>query len=263
MSQTSNKRKTININADVGESFGHYSMGNDSELIPLIESANIACGMHAGDPCTMSKTVQMAVSNDKSIGAHPGFDDRWGFGRRQIRMRPDDLELLVIYQIGALQAIAGLHGGVVTHVKPHGALNNMAHDDTDYAMAISRAIKAIDCDLVFVANVGSAMQRIGEKLGLRIARESYIDRMYDDNGKMLARDNPKSMIRDPAKAVDHVLGIIQDEAITSISGNKIPASVETFCVHGDEPTSIEVTRAVRMALIGVGFDIVPIPQLDH
>lgn len=263
MSHTSAKRKKINLNADVGESFGQYTIGNDVELIPLIESASIACGMHAGDPCTMAKTVGLALSYNKSIGAHPGFDDRWGFGRRQITMRPKDLELFVIYQIGALQAIADAQGGKVTHVKPHGALNNMAHDDIDYALAIARAIKAIDSNLVFVANVGSAMHKAGEKLGIPVARESYIDRMYDNDGKMLSRDQPNAMIRDPAKAVEHVLGIVMDGAITSVTGKKIPVSVDTFCVHGDELTAIDVTYAVRNALINADFEVVPIPQLDQ
>jgi len=263
MSHTSENRKKININADVGESFGKYAIGNDAELIPLIESASIACGMHAGDPCTMARTVRIALENKKSIGAHPGFDDRWGFGRRQIHMRPDDLELFVAYQIGALQAIASIQGAKVSHVKPHGALNNMAHDNGDYAMAIGRAIKAVDPDLVYVANVGSAMNEAGERLGIRVAKESYIDRSYGDDGKMLSRDRDDAVIKDPSQAIDHVLRIVEDGEITSISGKKIPVSVETFCVHGDEPTAVDVTSAVRGALIKADYDIVPIPQLDH
>lgn len=247
----------------MGESFGRYAVGNDNELIPLIESASIACGMHAGDPCTMARTVRIALSHDKSIGAHPGFDDRWGFGRRQIQMRPEDLELFVAYQIGALQAIAATQGAKVTHVKPHGALNNMAHLDTDYALAIGRAIKAVDADLVYVANVGSAMHHAGEMLGVRVAKESYIDRAYGDDGIMLSRERDDAVISDPAQAVDHVLGIVENDEITSVSGKKIPACVETFCVHGDEPTAVDVTQAVRGALLNAGYEIVPLPQLSQ
>ncbi|MCB1470301.1 MAG: 5-oxoprolinase subunit PxpA, partial [Rhizobiaceae bacterium] len=154
----------ININADIGEGYGKFKMGNDEELMRLIGSANIACGMHAGDPTIMVQTVEFAKRENVSIGAHPGFNDVWGFGRRQIRMNPLDLEYSVTYQIGALQALAASRGARVTHVKPHGALNNMAHDDIDIAMAVGRGIKAADPDLVFVANVGSQMTRAGEQL---------------------------------------------------------------------------------------------------
>ena len=162
----------ININADIGESFGKYTIGQDEALMPLIGSANVACGAHAGDPTIMVQTMRAAVANGVSIGAHPGFNDIWGFGRRQIQMRPVDLEYLVTYQIGALQALARTQGATVTHVKPHGALNNMAHVDEGYAMAIGRGIKAADPSLIYVANVGSEMAKAGERLGLKVAGES-------------------------------------------------------------------------------------------
>ncbi len=251
----------ININADIGEGFGKYPMGSDERLMPLIASANIACGMHAGDPTIMTRTVALALQNGVSVGAHPGFDDVWGFGRRQIRMSPADLEYLVTYQIGALQAIAGAQGARVTHVKPHGALNNMAHDDAEIALAIGRGIKAADRNLIYVANAGSAMSRAGLELGLHVANEAYVDRPYDDNGKMLSRQRSDSVIRDPEQALSHVMRILEEGALISIDGKKIPAEIHTFCVHGDEPTAVPVATRVREGLAEAGIAVVPLPVL--
>jgi UPF0271 protein len=251
----------ININADIGEGYGKYTIGNDSELMPLIGSANVACGMHAGDPTIMVRTLKLALQHGVSIGAHPGFNDIWGFGRRQIRMRPHDLEYLVTYQIGALLALAQAQGAKVTHVKPHGALNNMAHDDLDYALAIGRGIKAADRELIYVANVGSQMTKAAHQLGLRVANEAYVDRVYDDNGKMASRERDDAVIHDPEQAARQVLGIIEEKALISTSGKRIPAEVHTFCIHGDEPTAVGVMRVVRERLAAAGVEIVPLPQL--
>jgi 5-oxoprolinase (ATP-hydrolysing) subunit A len=251
----------ININADIGESYGKFKIGNDVELMPLIGSANVACGMHAGDPSIMVETIRLAASNGVSVGAHPGFNDIWGFGRRQIRMRPQELEYLVTYQIGALQALARAEGMAVTHVKPHGALNNMAHDEPDYAMAIGRGIKAADSDLIFVANVGSEMSLAGERLGLRVANESYVDRLYDDNGKMASREREDAVIKDPWRAAEQTLRFIEERALVSASGKRIPARIDTFCVHGDEPTAVPIMKAVREALRQAGVEMVPLPTL--
>lgn len=251
----------ININADIGESYGKFKIGNDVELMPLIGSANVACGMHAGDPAIMVDTIRLAAKNGVSIGAHPGFNDIWGFGRRQIRMRPQELEYLVTYQIGALQALARAEGMAVTHVKPHGALNNMAHDEADYAMAIGRGIKAADRDLIFVANVGSEMSVAGDRLGLRVANESYVDRLYDDTGKMASREREDAVIKDPQRAARQVLQFIEERALVSASGKRIPARIDTFCVHGDEPTAVPVMKAVREAFRQAGIEVVPLPAL--
>jgi UPF0271 protein len=170
--------------------------------------------MHAGDPTIMVRTVRLALDNNVSIGAHPGFNDLWGFGRRQIRMRPLDLEYLVTCQIGALQALAKAQGAKVTHVKPHGALNNMVHDDIDYALAIGRGSKVADRDLIYVANAGSRMTEAGAQLGLRVANKAYVDRRYEDNGKMLSRERDDAVIHDPEIAAKQVVGIVEDGAIT-------------------------------------------------
>jgi UPF0271 protein len=251
----------ININADIGEGYGKYSIGNDAALMPLIGSANVACGMHAGDPTIMVRTVKLALDHGVSIGAHPGFNDIWGFGRRQIRMRPQDLEYLVTYQIGALLALALAQGAKVTHVKPHGALNNMAHGDLDYALAIGRGIKAADRELIYVANAGSQMTLAAQQLGLRVANEAYVDRVYDDNGMMASREREDAVIRDPEQAARQVLDIIQNKALISTSGKRIPAEIHTFCIHGDEPTAVDVMRVVRSRLAEAGVEVVPLPVL--
>ncbi|MBN9439684.1 5-oxoprolinase subunit PxpA [Bosea sp. (in: a-proteobacteria)] len=251
----------ININADIGEGYGKYSIGNDAALMPLIGSANVACGMHAGDPTIIVRTVKLALDHGVSIGAHPGFNDIWGFGRRQIRMRPQDLEYLVTYQIGALLALALAQGAKVTHVKPHGALNNMAHGDLDYALAIGRGIKAADRELIYVANAGSQMTLAAQQLGLRVANEAYVDRVYDDNGMMASREREDAVIRDPEQAARQVLDIIQNKALISTSGKRIPAEIHTFCIHGDEPTAVDVMRVVRSRLAEAGVEVVPLPVL--
>lgn len=251
----------ININADIGEGYGKYRMGNDAELMKLIGSANIACGMHAGDPTIMVQTIELAQQENVSIGAHPGFNDIWGFGRRQIRMNPRDLEYSVTYQIGALQALAEARGSRVTHVKPHGALNNMAHDDIEIALAIGRGIKAADPELIYVANAASQMTRAGEQLELLVANESYVDRRYDDNGKMLSRELENAVIRSADEAASQVMRILEDGALQSVNGKHIPVDVHTFCIHGDEPTAVSLMKAVRAKFAQNGVEVVTIPQM--
>ena len=251
----------INLNADIGEGYGRWPMGADAELMARIGSANIACGMHAGDATIMHDTVRLALGHGVSIGAHPGFNDLWGFGRRQIVMKPRDLELMVLYQIGALQAIARHQGAAVTHVKPHGALNNMAHDREDYAMAIGRGIQAADPALIYVANVGSEREKAARRLGLRVAREAYADRVYDDHGKMLSRELAHAVIKDPKQSVEQVLRILQDGEIRSVNGKRIPVTVDTFCIHGDEPTAVPIATAVVEALDEAGISRHTLPAM--
>ncbi len=217
--------------------------------------------MHAGDPLTMRHVVQRAKEEGVSIGAHPGFNDLWGFGRRRIDMQPEHLEYLIAYQIGALQAMAAYVGEKVTHLKPHGALNNMAAENIDYAMAIGRAIKSVDRDIIYVANVGSEMERAGRELGLKVAREGYCDRLYDDDGNLTSRKIPGAVIHDPAVAAKRVVQMVVDGEIISRNGKAIPRRVDTLCVHGDEPTAIGIARAVRAGLEAAGVKILPLPQM--
>lgn len=251
----------INLNSDMGESFGRYTLGNDAALMKIINSASIACGFHAGDPSVMAQSVQLARDNGVSIGAHPGFDDLGGFGRRPVRMNTKELEHLVAYQIGALQGIAAGAGMKVTHVKPHGALNNMAHEEADYASAIARAIKSVDRDIIFVANACSEMVLAAQREGLPLAVEAYMDRSYEDNGAMTSRRHDDAMIRDSAQAARQVLSFLESGAIISKHGKKIPTPIHTFCAHGDEPTGVATAAAVRAALEAQGIQLATLPEM--
>ncbi|MCL4765035.1 MAG: 5-oxoprolinase subunit PxpA [Hyphomicrobiaceae bacterium] len=251
----------INLNADIAEGWGAYDIGSDAELMKIIKSANVACGFHAGDPNTMHRLCALAKEEGVSIGAHPGFDDLWGFGRRRIQMKASDLEHMVAYQIGALQAMACYAGLKVTHLKPHGALNNMAAEDEGYAMAIGRAIKTVDRDLIYVALAGSEMEKAARTLDLRLAREGFVDRMYDDNGNLASRSIPGTVLKEAKVATEHTLRMVQEGEVVTMSGKRIKVAVDTLCVHGDEPTAVSVARDVRKALEAAGVEIVPLPEM--
>ena len=195
----------INLNADVAEGWGAYDIGNDAELVKIIGSANVACGFHGGDWNTMHRFCLLAKEHGISIGAHPGFNDLWGFGRRQIKMKANDLEYMVAYQIGALQAIAAYAGLKVTHVKAHGALSNMAVEDESYALAIGRAIKAVDPAIIYLAQAETELEKAALKLGLPLAREGFADREYEDNKTLVSRAIPGAVIRDPRRAAAQAL----------------------------------------------------------
>lgn len=252
----------VNINADMAEGFGAYDIGDDSSILHIIGSANIACGFHAGDPTVMRRVVEQAVERGVSIGAHPGFNDLWGFGRRQIQMRPEDLENMVAYQVGALQAMATYAGAKVTHLKPHGALNNMAAVDASYANAIGRAIKTVDSNLIYVALAGSEMERAGRALGLKVALEGFCDRQYDDDGNLTSRRVPGSVYKTPEKAVEQVLNMVLHKKIVSRNGKEIPCNIHSLCIHGDEPTAVTVAEAVKKALEQAGVQLVALPEMD-
>jgi 5-oxoprolinase (ATP-hydrolysing) subunit A len=252
----------VNLNADMGEGYGAYDIGDDAEILKIIRSASIACGMHAGDPGVMHRVVMRASEEGVSIGAHPGFNDIWGFGRRRIEMRADDLEYLIAYQIGALQALAAYAGAKVTHVKPHGALNNMAAEDADYALAIGRAMKAVDRDLIYVALTGSEMEKAGRQLGLRVAREGFCDRQYDDDGNLASRKIPGTVLKDAKLVQEQVVRMVLDGHIVSRNGRRIKTQVETLCVHGDEPTGVTSARAAREALEAAGVKVVPLTDMS-
>ena len=251
----------INLNADIGEGFGAYDIGNDTELMTVIRSASVACGLHAGDANTMHRLTMLARQNKVSLGVHPGFNDLWGFGRRRIEMDPRDLELMVAYQIGALQAMARYAGLPVTHLKPHGALNNMAAVREDYALAIGRAIQTVDPTIVYVALYGSEMEKAARKLGLPLAREGFADRHYEDDGNLSPRSIPGTVFKDPDKALAQCLSMVRDRCLTSRLGKRVAVEVETICVHGDEPTAVTVARHVRQGLEAAGCRVVTIPEM--
>ena len=251
----------INLNADIGEGFGAYDIGNDAELMTVIRSASVACGLHAGDANTMYRLTMLAKQHKVSLGVHPGFNDLWGFGRRKIDMDPRDLELMVAYQIGALQGMARYAGLPVTHLKPHGALNNMAAVREDYAMAIGRAIQTVDPTIIYVALYGSEMEKAARKLGLPLAREGFADRHYEDDGNLSSRSIPGTVFKDPDKALAQCLSMVRDRCLTSRLGKKVNVEVETICVHGDEPTAVNVARHVRQGLEAAGCRVVTIPEM--
>src|SRR5262249_14176311 len=251
----------INLNADMAEGFGAYDIGDDTGILKIIGSANIACGFHAGDPRIMHHVVAEAKRQGVTVGAHPGFNDLWGFGRRRIDMRPDDLEYMVAYQIGALQAMAAYSGVKVTHLKPHGALNNIAAENADCALAIGRAIKAVDPAIIYVALSGSEMEKAGRKLGLRVAREGFCDRRYDDQGNLWARKNPDAMVTVPKAAAEQTGQMVLHGEVISRNGKAVKHPVDTLCLHGDEPTAIAVGQACRQALEQAGVRIVPLPEM--
>jgi len=255
-------RRCININGDLGESFGHFRVGNDAALMESIGSANIACGLHGGDPNTMYEAIAIAVSRGVSIGAHPGFNDLWGFGRREIKMSTAEIERFVTYQIGAFDAIAGSAGATMTHVKPHGALMVMAAKDYDLALAIGRAIKTFNKDLIFVGFAKTEVERAAEALGLPFAMEAYADRLYDDGGALAPRSVPNSVITEPQRAADHVLRMLEEGALISRSGQRLKTEIHTFCIHGDEPSAPAVAKAVKAVLHKANFDVVPLTEMS-
>lgn len=253
--------KAINLNADMGEGFGAWDIGDDAGLLDIIASASIACGFHAGDPVTMQRVVTEAAAKGVSIGAHPGFNDLWGFGRRRIDMNPRELEYLIAYQIGALQAMAAYAGAKVTHLKPHGALNNMAAENLDLALAIGRAIKTVDRDMIYVALAGSQMEQAARELGLPLAREGFCDRLYDDDGNLTSRKVPGSVLHDPNEIRDRVVRMVVDDEIVSRHGKRLQVHLDTLCLHGDEPSAVIAARAVRQGLEAAGVQILPLPQM--
>ena len=254
-------RKMINLNADIAEGWGAYDVGNDAELMKIIKSASVACGFHAGDPNTMYRLCMLAKQEGVSVGAHPGFNDLWGFGRRRIQMRPSDLEYMIAYQIGALQAMSAYAGLKVTHLKAHGALNNMAAEDEAYAMAIGRAIKAVDRNIIFVALSGSQMETAARALSLPLAEEGFPDRRYDDAGNLAPRSIPGSVIKNSQAATEQAVRMAREGEVVSLAGKRVKVRTDTLCVHGDEPTGVVVARAIRAGLEGAGIAVVPLTDM--
>ncbi|TVQ35110.1 MAG: 5-oxoprolinase subunit PxpA [Geminicoccaceae bacterium] len=254
---------TVDLNADLGESFGPWSMGADEALLEIVTSANIACGFHAGDPVVMDQTVERALANGVGIGAHPGFDDKQGFGRRRVLgLTAKELATMVRYQLGALQAIARAHGGFVTHVKSHGALGNMASESDELASQFVGAVRASDPDLIVVAMAATALERAAADLGQPHVREVYADRAYNDDGTLVARNLPGAVLHDPDQAADRVLRMLEEGAITSIHGQKLKVRPETICVHGDGPEALTMARTIRRRLELAGVTLAPF-HLTH
>ena len=251
----------IDLNSDLGESFGAYKIGRDEDIIPLISSANVACGYHAGDPTVMAKTVSLCKQNGIHLGAHPGFRDLEGFGRRNMSVSPEDAKNMVVYQIGALDAFCKSAGLKMQHVKPHGALYNMAGKDKALARAICEGIYSYDPSLVLLGLSGSEMLNAAKEIGLPCAAEVFADRAYEDDGSLVARGKAGAMIHDEDEAVERVIGMIKNHTVKTISGKEIEISPDSVCVHGDSEKALLFVKKIRDALISSGVEIKPICEI--
>lgn len=250
-------KKLIDLNADAGESFGRWRLGNDDELLPLVSSVNVACGWHAGDPATMRTGVELARRSGAALGAHPGLPDLVGFGRRSMALSPQDAADTCLYQYGALKAFAK-HGGVpVVHVKPHGALYGLTMRDAEVAEAITRAIARIDQRLIVVLLAGDVAERLVER-GFRVAREAFADLDYDDDGRIII--DPESGPRDPQACAQQAMDVLRGE-VTSVTGTRIPVDADTICLHGDRPNAVEIATAIRERFAAEGVRIAPIAEV--
>lgn len=248
----------IDLNSDVGESFGAWQMGADARVLRSITSANIACGFHAGDPGVMRQTIRLARDNNVAVGAHPGFPDLVGFGRRELKAAAIDVEDMVLYQIGALAAMAKSEGVTLAHVKAHGALYNMAARDRSLADAIARATAAFDRSLVLFGLPGSALLEAGRAAGLRVASEGFADRMYEPDGSLTSRTLPGSVIHDAAEVVRRSIRMVRDGRVVARDGSDLPIKVDTLCTHGDTPGAEELTRLLREGLEREGLTVRPV-----
>ncbi|QKS31524.1 MAG: hypothetical protein FAZ92_03829 [Accumulibacter sp.] len=253
--------QAINLNADLGESFGVWRMGSDAELLPLVGTASIACGFHAGDPLVMRQTLRQALAAGVSLGAHPSYPDLQGFGRRVMRLPADELEALLIYQIGALAGMAQAEGGRLTHVKPHGALSNMACEEAAVAGSVVAAIRSFDPTLILLAPAVSQLARAGAAGGLRVASEIFADRTYTDAGNLLPRSQSGSQLHAAAECVAHVLRMLDAGGIVSVGGRHIPTEVHSICVHGDGAQAVAAATAIRSALLAAGMRLLPLPEV--
>lgn len=252
----------IDLNCDMGESFGAWTMGSDNEMLDIVTSANVACGFHAGDPLVMFETVARAKQKGVGIGAHPSFLDLFGFGRRSLTgEKPEDIEKMVVYQIGALQAVARAVGHEVRHVKAHGTLANLAAIDRGAALAIGRAIRALDPGLIYVVMAGTELERAAAELGLPMAREIYADRAYDDSGNLVSRKLPGAVLHDAEEAADRVAAMVREGAIISQSGKRIRVAIDTVCVHGDNPAAVQMAARVRQRLEAAGIKLRPMAEI--
>lgn len=245
--------KKIDLNSDLGESFGRYSLGRDSEVIPLVSSVNVACGYHAGDPDVMSETVKLAEQSGVGIGAHPGFPDLQGFGRRKMDMKPEQVANMVTYQVGALQAFTSakkLH-----HVKPHGALYNAAAKNHELAVAICQGIYRVDPTLPIYGLANSELISAAREVGLPYAQEAFGDRNYNADGTLVSRSLPNAVIKDPVVIAKRVAKMINDQEIVALDGTKIPLQPDSICVHGDNQAALDIVKQLHVGLDEAGINI--------
>lgn len=245
----------IDLNCDMGESFGAWKMGSDAAIMPFISSANIACGFHAGDPTTVAETVRLAIENSVAVGAHPSYPDKQGFGRRAMTMAPKEVYDLVLYQVSAVKGVCESLGGRLHHVKPHGALYNQAAKDKELAAAISEAVAAIDGGLFLYGLSGSLLVSEGENAGLRTASEVFADRGYMDDGSLAPRSRPDALVKDPSSAAARAVKMSLKGKVMSVEGNPVRVRAETICIHGDGARAVEFAQAISRALAEAAVEI--------
>ena len=251
----------VDLNSDLGESFGAYTIGMDEAVIAHISSANVACGYHAGDPLVMDKTVAAAKAAGVAVGAHPGHPDLIGFGRRNMACSPKEVKAFIKYQMGAMQAFCTAHGVKLQHVKPHGALYNQAAKDMELSMAIAEAIAEVDKDVILMGLAGSCMLEAGKKCGLRVASEVFADRAYQADGSLVPRSKPGAVIHDKDEAIARTIRMVTEGKVTAITGEEVSIDAHSICVHGDNPSAVEFVKNIRERLQAEGVTIAPIEEI--
>jgi len=252
----------ININCDLGEKSKHHSNKNDPELLKIVNSANVACGYHAGDEQTMIQVVEISKKNNVSIGAHPSFNDPENFGRERMSLTSSEIDKLIKDQFEILQKIASKHGENVSHIKPHGALNNMACEDIELATTLAKTIKGISKDLIYLVPTGSKMQLAAKKLNMKIACEIFADRNYEDDGNLVSRKKPHALITDPEIAKTHVLSMVKNQSLNCHSGKQIPCEIDSVCIHGDNTSSLTTAKYIRDNLLENGFKLTKLNEME-
>ena len=251
----------VDLNSDLGESFGRYTLGMDADILQLVSSANVACGYHASDPLVMNKTIAMAKEAGVRVGAHPGFPDLMGFGRRNMDVSPAEAKAYTLYQLGALDAFCKAHGVKMQHVKPHGAMYNMAVKDYALSKAICEAIYEYDKDLIVMALSGGELVHAAEDMGLKVAREVFADRAYEEDGSLVNRRKEGAMITDENEAIARVVRMIKEHKVTAITGKDIPIKADSVCVHGDGVKALAFVKKIRETLTAEGVEIVPLVDI--
>ena len=252
----------ININCDLGEKSKHHSNKHDPELLRIVNSANVACGFHAGDEETMKQVVTISKKNGVSIGAHPSFNDPENFGRSRMNLSTNEIKKLIFDQYKILQDIAIKQDEKVSHIKPHGALNNMACEDIELAMILAKTINEIDKDLIYLVPTGSKMEEAAKKLNMKIACEIFADRNYEDDGNLVSRKKPNALITDPELAKLHVLSMVKNQAINCHSGKQIPCEIDSVCIHGDNESSLSTAKSIRDNLLNNGLKLVSLNKME-
>jgi 5-oxoprolinase (ATP-hydrolysing) subunit A len=252
----------ININCDLGEKSKHHSNKYDPDLLEVVNSANIACGYHAGDEETMSQVIEISKKNGVSIGAHPSFNDPENFGRKRMNLSSIEIKKLIVDQYELLQKIALNHGAKVSHIKPHGALNNMACEDIELSTVLANTIKEIDKDLIYLVPTGSKMELAAKKLNMKIACEIFADRNYEDDGSLVSRKKLNALIIDPEKAKNHVFKMVKNQSLNCHSGKQIPCEIDSICIHGDNLSSLETARSIKNNLLKNKLKLKPLNEME-